>query len=174
MDPTLDPTIVRLGGIPPFVSVVRHSRFPECRESAAEALVNIAASERNHSRIVDVGGVHALVELAESGQQFAKNRVAAALLNMVIPKTTHGAIVAGAGVPLLVALVNEVQENEALRQIWASTKGDAAGALMHLAANPDAQAVVREAGGIEAMVALLENREHMERATGKSGWMWNR
>jgi len=107
-------------------------------------------------------------------QQFAKNRVAGALLNMVIPKTTHGAIIAGAGVPLLVALVNEVQENEALRQIWASTKGDAAGALMHLAANPDAQAVVREAGGIEAMVALLENREHMERATGKSGWMWNR
>jgi len=137
--------IVRAGGIPPLVELLRDGSA-KGKAEAAKILAYLAVRNANVVAIAEIGGVPPLVDLLRDGTAAAKHFAAAALRNLARDNAANVVAIAEAGgIPLLVDLLRE-------RTI---AQYACARALRNLASNNDANAVaVAVALGLEALVQL--------------------
>ncbi|KAL8555790.1 hypothetical protein ACS0TY_003561 [Phlomoides rotata] len=131
-------------------ALVQLTRSPHegVRQEAAGALWNLSFDDRNREAIAVVGGVEALVTLANSSSNAShglQERAAGALWGLSVSETNSIAIGREGGVPPLVALARSDAED---------VHETAAGALWNLAFNPGNALRIVEEGGVPALVHL--------------------
>lgn len=147
------------------------------RTLAAGALWRLTADESNLDCIRESGGIAPLIALATNGTPQHKAQAAGALANLSLEGTNKVAIGAAGGIVPLVALAARgIDEQTDLFKVAQyeieyadEQKTYAAGALRNLATEASNLAPIREAGGIEALVALSADgtdgqREHADAA----------
>ncbi|GMP42654.1 hypothetical protein CsSME_00012321 [Camellia sinensis var. sinensis] len=130
--------------------LVRLIRSPHegVRQEAAGALWNLSFDDRNPDAIAAVGGVEALVALAQSCSNASpglQERAAGALWGLSVSEANSIAIGREGGVPPLIALARSDAED---------VHETAAGALWNLAFNPGNALRIVDEGGVAALVRL--------------------
>ncbi|XP_059633863.1 protein ARABIDILLO 1-like [Cornus florida] len=138
------------GALEALVQLTRSSH-DGVRQEAAGALWNLSFDDRNREAIAAVGGVEALVALANSCSNASpglQERAAGALWGLSVSEANSIAIGEGGGVAPLIALARSDAED---------VHETAAGALWNLAFNAGNALRLVEEGGVPALVHLCSS-----------------
>ncbi|KAI3804244.1 hypothetical protein L1987_25640 [Smallanthus sonchifolius] len=142
------------GAIDALILLVR-SQHATVRQEAAGALWNLSFDDRNRERIALVGGVEALVALAQScanADPSLQERAAGALWGLSVSEANSIAIGREGGVPPLLTLARSLMED---------VQETAAGALWNLAFNPGNALRIMEDGGVPILISVCSSTSEM-------------
>ncbi|KAI3756804.1 hypothetical protein L1987_56627 [Smallanthus sonchifolius] len=131
------------------------SQHAAVRLEAAGALWNLSFDDRNREHIASVGGVEALVALAQSCANAVpslQERAAGALWGLSVSEANSIAIGREGGVPPLLTLARSLNED---------VQETAAGALWNLAFNPGNALRIMEDGGVPVLIRVCSSTSEM-------------
>ncbi|XP_010555807.1 PREDICTED: kinesin-like protein KIN-UC isoform X2 [Tarenaya hassleriana] len=149
-------TIARLCeevGIQKILQLIK-SEDLEVQIHAVKVVANLAAEENNQMKIVEEGGVDALLMLLQSSQNSTILRVASgAIANLAMNEKSQDLIMNKGGAQLLAKMASKTEDSQTLRMV--------AGALANLCGNEKYLMLLKEEGGIKALLelALSGNRD---------------
>ena len=125
----------------------------DVRLHAVKVIANLAADSHNQVRIVEEGGVQALLDILGCGGENngeATCRIAAgALANLAMREATQLLILDSGAVELLALFAHNALEPQSHRMV--------AGAVANLCGNNQVEAKLHATGGLELLVALSES-----------------
>jgi hypothetical protein len=146
--------IVKAGGIPPLVILLRKGESPEAQEVAAMVLADLARSSGGCKAITIAGGVPSLVNVMINGSCEAQKHAVCAIWSLTCESVEHAernikAVTSAGGLPTLVRMV--AARDEAL--------GYAVATLKNLSQDVQAQKVMQEEGVVDFLKPLIQGPE---------------
>lgn len=121
---------------------------------AVKVVANLAAEDINQEKIVQEGGLDALLMLLESSENGTIHRLAAgAIANLAMNGLNQGLIMGKGGARLLANIASRTNDVQTLRMV--------AGALANLCGNEKLHLMLKEDGGTKALLEMLKS-EHTE------------
>lgn len=117
---------------------------------AVKVVANLAAEDGNQEKIVNEGGLGALLILLESSQNTTILRVASgAIANLAMNELNQGLIVSKGGARLLASTAARTDDPQTLRMV--------AGAIANLCGNESLHIMLKEEGAIKALVGMTRS-----------------
>ncbi|PSR92994.1 Kinesin-like protein [Actinidia chinensis var. chinensis] len=117
---------------------------------AVKVVANLAAEDINQEKIVEEGGLDALLLLLRSSQNTTILRVASgAIANLAMNEVNQCLIMNKGGARLLANTASRTDDPQTLRMV--------AGAISNLCGNEKLHAVLREDGGIKALLGMVRS-----------------
>ncbi|KAB5538976.1 hypothetical protein DKX38_016509 [Salix brachista] len=117
---------------------------------AVKVIANLAAEDINQEKIVDEGGLDALLMLLKSSQNTTVLRVASgAIANLAMNERSQGLIMSKGGGKLLAKTAFKTDDPQTLRMV--------AGALANLCGNESLHMMLKEDGGINALLGMARS-----------------
>uniref|UniRef100_A0A2C9VY08 Kinesin-like protein n=1 Tax=Manihot esculenta TaxID=3983 RepID=A0A2C9VY08_MANES len=117
---------------------------------AVKVIANLAAEDINQERIVEEGGLDALLMLLKSSENATILRVASgAVANLAMNELNQGLIVSKGGAKLLAVTASKTDDSQTLRMV--------AGALANLCGNERLHMMLKEDGGIKALLEMARS-----------------
>ncbi|KAL0317341.1 UNVERIFIED_CONTAM: Kinesin-like protein KIN-UC [Sesamum angustifolium] len=117
---------------------------------AVKVVANLAAEDINQERIVQEGGLDALLMLVESSQNITILRVASgAIANLAMNEMNQGLITNEGGAKLLADVASKTDDPQTLRMV--------AGAIANLCGNEKLHVVLKEDGAIKALLGMTRS-----------------
>ncbi|KAM2998965.1 hypothetical protein FF2_040557 [Malus domestica] len=114
---------------------------------AVKVVANLAAEDTNQAKIVEEGGLDALLALLRSSQNTTILRVASgAIANLAMNEVNQGLIMSRGGAQLLAETARNTNDPQTLRMV--------AGALANLCGNEGLHTMLKEDGGIKALLGM--------------------
>lgn len=118
---------------------------------AVKVVANLAAEDINQEKIVEEGGLEALLMLLRSSQNTTILRVASgAIANLAMNGLNQGLIVSKGGAQLLANTALKTDDAQTLRMV--------AGAIANLCGNEKLHMILKEDGGIEALLGMARSK----------------
>ncbi|KAF5742558.1 Armadillo/beta-catenin repeat family protein / kinesin motor family protein isoform 1 [Tripterygium wilfordii] len=115
---------------------------------AVKVIANLAAEDINQEKIVEDGGLDALLMLLQSSQNTTILRVASgAIANLAMNEINQGLIMSKGGAQLLAGTASKTDDPQTLRMV--------AGALANLCGNERLHTMLKEDGGIKALLGMI-------------------
>ncbi|XP_050250047.1 kinesin-like protein KIN-UC isoform X2 [Quercus robur] len=117
---------------------------------AVKVVANLAAEDINQKRIVEEGGLDALLMLLRSSETTTILRVASgAIANLAMNEMNQALIMDKGGALLLAKTASKTEDPQTLRMV--------AGALANLCGNEKLLTVLKEDGGIKALLGMVRS-----------------
>uniref|UniRef100_A0A5B7C3W1 Protein ARMADILLO REPEAT KINESIN1 n=1 Tax=Davidia involucrata TaxID=16924 RepID=A0A5B7C3W1_DAVIN len=117
---------------------------------AVKVVANLAAEDINQEKIVEEGGLNALLMLLRSSQNTTILRVASgAIANLAMNELNQGLIMSKGGARLLASTASKTDDPQTLRMV--------AGAIANLCGNENLHVMLREDGGIKALLGMVRS-----------------
>ncbi|KAL0303386.1 UNVERIFIED_CONTAM: Kinesin-like protein KIN-UC [Sesamum radiatum] len=117
---------------------------------AVKVVANLAAEDINQERIVQEGGLDALLILVELSQNITILRVASgAIANLAMNEMNQGLITNKGGAKLLADVASKTDDPQTLRMV--------AGAIANLCGNEKLHVVLKEDGAIKALLGMTRS-----------------
>ncbi|KAJ8766097.1 hypothetical protein K2173_020613 [Erythroxylum novogranatense] len=117
---------------------------------AVKVIANLAAEDSNQEKIVEEGGLDALLMLLKSSQNTTILRVASgAIANLAMNEMNQGLVMSRGGAQLLAKTASRTDDPQTLRMV--------AGALANLCGNEKLHKTIIEEGGINALLAMTRS-----------------
>ncbi|KAL1553200.1 kinesin-like protein KIN-UC [Salvia divinorum] len=133
-------------GLQKIVSLL-DSEDLDVQTHAVKVVANLAAEDINQERIVQEGGLDALLKLVESSQNTTILRVASgAIANLAMNERNQGLITNRGGAKLLATAASRTDDPQTLRMV--------AGAIANLCGNEKLHTVLKEDGSIRALLGM--------------------
>ncbi|KAG5494553.1 hypothetical protein JIQ42_02163 [Leishmania sp. Namibia] len=162
-----------LGAIPALLELLRSpssavmdkSAYEFVRENAAGALWNLSVEAENKMQIIEYGGVPVLVEVMSSSSSVAVvENASGTLWNCSATAEARPILRKAGGIPVLLSLLNHRKPMESSSNAAVETTlplsekiiDNVAGTLRNCAINDQNKPVIRECGGVELLVAMVE------------------
>ncbi|XP_025014956.1 kinesin-like protein KIN-UC isoform X2 [Ricinus communis] len=118
---------------------------------AVKVIANLAAEEINQEKIVEEGGLDALLMLLKSSQNATILRVASgAIANLAMNEMNQGLIMSKGGAQLLAKTASKTDDPQTLRMV--------AGALANLCGNVSLHMMLKEDGAIKALLEMAKSK----------------
>ncbi|WCJ19273.1 Kinesin-like protein KIN-UC [Euphorbia peplus] len=118
---------------------------------AVKVIANLAAEDDNQEKIVEEGGLNALLTLLKSSENATILRVASgAIANLAMNELNQGLIMSKGGADLLAKLASKTDDPQTLRMV--------AGALANLCGNEILHTMLNEDGGIKALLQIARSK----------------
>ncbi|XP_041022574.1 kinesin-like protein KIN-UC isoform X2 [Juglans microcarpa x Juglans regia] len=115
-----------------------------------KVVANLAAEDINQKRIVDEGGLDALLMLLRSSENTTILRVASgAIANLAMNEQNQGLIIDKGGAQLLAKTASKTDDPQTLRMV--------AGALANLCGNEKLLLLLKEDGGVKALLGMVRS-----------------
>ncbi|PON34472.1 Kinesin-like protein [Trema orientale] len=115
---------------------------------AVKVVANLAAEDINQEKIVEEGGLDALLMLLRSSQNTTILRVTSgAIANLAMNEMNQGLIISKGGAQLLAKIASKSNDPQTLRMV--------AGALANLCGNESLHTILQEDGGIKALLGMV-------------------
>ncbi|KAJ0246977.1 Kinesin-like protein KIN-UC [Hirschfeldia incana] len=122
----------------------------EVQIQAVKVVANLAAEESNQVKIVEEGGVEALLMLVQSSQNTTILRVASgAIANLAMNEKSQDLIMNKGGAQLLAKMVTKTDDPQTLRMV--------AGALANLCGNEKFLKLLKEEEGIKGLLTMAQS-----------------
>ncbi|KFK34726.1 hypothetical protein AALP_AA5G184400 [Arabis alpina] len=122
----------------------------EVQIQAVKVVANLAAEESNQVKIVEEGGVEALLMLVQSSQNSTILRVASgAIANLAMNEKSQDLIMNKGGAQLLAKMVTKTDDPQTLRMV--------AGALANLCGNEKFLKLLKEEEGIKGLLTMAQS-----------------
>ncbi|MCL7041267.1 hypothetical protein MKW94_015911 [Papaver nudicaule] len=119
----------------------------EVQIHAVKAVANLAAEDSNQEKIVEEGGLDALLMLLGSSENTTIHRVASgAIANLAMSEKNQGLIMSKGGAHLLASIASKTDDPQTLRMV--------AGAIANLCGNQKLHASLKEDGAIKALLGM--------------------
>lgn len=126
------------------------SEDSDIQTHAVKVVANLAAEDINQKRIVEEGGLDALLMLLRSSENTTILRVASgAVANLAMNEMNQGLIMDKGGVQLLAKTASKTDDPQTLRMV--------AGALANLCGNEKLLTVLKDDGGIRALLGMVRS-----------------
>ncbi|XP_022861983.1 kinesin-like protein KIN-UC isoform X3 [Olea europaea var. sylvestris] len=133
-------------GIPKILSLLT-SRDVDVQIHAVKVVANLAAEDINQEKIVQEGGLDALLALLESSQNPTALRVASgAIANLAMNEMNQSLITSKGGAQLLANIASKTDDPQTLRMV--------AGAIANLCGNEKLHVMLKEDGAIKALLGM--------------------
>jgi len=117
---------------------------------AAKVIANLAADDANQEKIVEEGGLDALLLLLETSKDTTIHRVTAgAIANLAMNGLNQGLIISKGGARLLANIASQTDDLQTLRMV--------AGAIANLCGNERLHLMLKEDGGIKALLTMVRS-----------------
>ncbi|KAA8539266.1 hypothetical protein F0562_025958 [Nyssa sinensis] len=117
---------------------------------AVKVVANLAAEDINQEKIVEEGGLDALLMLLRSSLNITILRVASgAIANLAMNELNQGLIMSKGGAQLLASTASKTDDPQTLRMV--------AGAIANLCGNEKLHVMLREDGGIKALLGMVRS-----------------
>ncbi|CAL5363448.1 unnamed protein product [Camellia sinensis] len=117
---------------------------------AVKVVANLAAEDINQEKIVEEGGLDALLMLLRSSQNATILRVASgAIANLAMNEANQSLIMNKGGARLLANTTSKTDDPQTLRMV--------AGAIANLCGNEKLHVMLREDGGIKALLGMVRS-----------------
>ncbi|XP_061996612.1 kinesin-like protein KIN-UC isoform X1 [Rosa rugosa] len=117
---------------------------------AVKMVANLAAEDMNQEKIMEEGGLDALLMLLQSSQNTTILRVASgAIANLAMNEVNQGLIMSRGGAQLLAGTASKTNDPQTLRMV--------AGALANLCGNERLHMMLKEDGGIKALLEMARS-----------------
>ncbi|GAB4836412.1 hypothetical protein Ancab_001324 [Ancistrocladus abbreviatus] len=114
---------------------------------AAKVVANLAAEDVNQEKIVNEGGLDALLMLLRSSENITILRVASgAIANLAMNETNQGLIMSKGGAQLLASTASKTDDPQTLRMV--------AGAIANLCGNVNLHIMLKQEGCIKALLGM--------------------
>ncbi|XP_073009098.1 kinesin-like protein KIN-UA [Typha latifolia] len=115
---------------------------------AVKVVANLAAEDINQERIVEEGGLDALLLLLEASENTTIHRVTAgAIANLAMNGSNQGLIMNKGGARLLANIASKTNDPQTLRMV--------AGAIANLCGNEKLHVTLKKDGGIKALLGMI-------------------
>ncbi|KAL0557260.1 hypothetical protein IC582_005786 [Cucumis melo] len=115
---------------------------------AVKVVANLAAEDSNQEKIVDEGGLDALLMLLQSSRNMTILRVASgAIANLAMNERNQAVIMSKGGAQLLARTASRTDDPQTLRMV--------AGALANLCGNEKLHKMLKDDGGIKALLEMV-------------------
>ncbi|KAJ1298749.1 hypothetical protein BS78_01G477300 [Paspalum vaginatum] len=115
---------------------------------AVKVVANLAAEDVNQERIVEEGGLDALLSLLETSENTTIHRVTAgAVANLAMNGSNQGVIMNKGGARLLANVASKTEDLQTLRMV--------AGAIANLCGNEKLHLMLKQDGGIKALLGMF-------------------
>ncbi|KAL2922589.1 Kinesin-like protein KIN-UC [Bienertia sinuspersici] len=119
----------------------------EVQMHALKVVANLAAEDANQEKIVNEGGLDALLMLLQTSQNTTILRVASgAVANLAMNESNQGMIMNKGGARLLADTASKTDDPQTLRMV--------AGAIANLCGNVSLHTKLKEGGGIKALLSI--------------------
>ncbi|WZZ17530.1 hypothetical protein YC2023_110619 [Brassica napus] len=142
-------TMARLLGVQKILHLIK-SEDLEVQIQAVKVVANLAAEESNQVKIVEEGGVEALLTLVQSSQNSTILRVASgAIANLAMNEKSQDLIMNKGGAQLLAKMVTKTDDPQTLRMV--------AGALANLCGNEKFLKLLKEEEGIKGLLTMAQS-----------------
>ncbi|XWS66204.1 hypothetical protein CRYUN_Cryun05aG0179700 [Craigia yunnanensis] len=117
---------------------------------AVKVIANLAAEDVNQEKIVEEGGLDALLTMLRSSQNATILRVASgAIANLAMNEMNQGLIMSRGGAQLLAKTASKTDDPQTLRMV--------AGALANLCGNEKLHTMLKEDRGIKALLGMVRS-----------------
>lgn len=117
---------------------------------AVKVVANLAAEDINQEKIVEEGGLDALLLLLRSSKTTTILRVASgAIANLAMNELNQGLIISKGGGQLLANMASKTDDPQTLRMV--------AGAIANLCGNEKLHMMLKEEGGIKALLGMVRS-----------------
>ncbi|KAK4774570.1 hypothetical protein SAY86_009505 [Trapa natans] len=118
---------------------------------AVKVVANLAAEDIHQEKIVEGGGLDALLLLLKSSHNVTILRVASgAIANLAMSEVNQGLIISKGGAQLLASIASKTDDLQTLRMV--------AGAIANLCGNEKLLYVLKEDGAIKALLGMVRSR----------------
>ncbi|KAL9422228.1 hypothetical protein AB3S75_034485 [Citrus x aurantiifolia] len=136
-------------GLPKILQLLT-SEDPDVQIHAVKVVANLAAEDINQEKIVEEGGLDALLLLLRTSQNITILRVASgAIANLAMNEMNQGLIMSRGGGQLLAKTASKTDDPQTLRMV--------AGALANLCGNEKLHTMLEEDGAIKALLAMVRS-----------------
>ncbi|KAK1570833.1 hypothetical protein Q3G72_007754 [Acer saccharum] len=134
-------------GLPKILQLLK-SEDSDVQVHAVKVVANLAAEDINQEKIVEEGGLDALLLLLQSSQNATILRVASgAIANLAMNELNQGLIMSKGGAQLLAETAYKTDDPQTLRMV--------AGALANLCGNEKLHQMLKEDGAIKALLGMV-------------------
>ncbi|KAG8073508.1 hypothetical protein GUJ93_ZPchr0006g42140 [Zizania palustris] len=134
-------------GLPNVLALLKSEEL-EVQIHAVKVVANLAAEDINQERIVQEGGLEALLSLLETSENTTIHRVTAgAIANLAMNGSNQGLIMSKGGARLLANIAWKTDDPQTLRMV--------AGALANLCGNEKLHVMLKQDGGIKALLGMF-------------------
>ncbi|XP_030550486.1 kinesin-like protein KIN-UB isoform X4 [Rhodamnia argentea] len=117
---------------------------------AVKVVANLAAEDIHQEKIVEGGGLHALLMLLQSSRNPTVLRVASgAIANLAMNELNQGLIMSKGGARLLANVASTTDDPQTQRMV--------AGAIANLCGNEKLHVMLKEDGGLEALLGMVRS-----------------
>ncbi|KAL0922159.1 hypothetical protein M5K25_006124 [Dendrobium thyrsiflorum] len=139
-------------GLPKVLALLK-SEDLDVQTHAVKVVANLAAEDLNQQRIVEEGGLDALLLLLESSKDETILRLTAgAIANLAMNGLNQDLIICKGGARLLTNMASQSDDPQTLRMV--------AGAIANLCGNERLHMLLKEDGGIKALLAMVRSRHN--------------
>ncbi|CAL4920819.1 unnamed protein product [Urochloa decumbens] len=136
-------------GLPNVLSLLK-SEDLDVQIHAVKVVANLAAEDINQERIVEEGGLDALLSLLETSENTTIHRVTAgAVANLAMNGSNQGVIMNKGGARLLANVASKTDDPQTLRMV--------AGAIANLCGNEKLHLMLKQDGGIKALLGMFRS-----------------
>lgn len=136
-------------GLPNVLALLK-SEDLDVQIHAVKVVANLAAEDVNQERIVEEGGLDALLSLLETSENTTIHRVTAgAVANLAMNGSNQGVIMNKGGARLLANVASETDDPQTLRMV--------AGAIANLCGNEKLHLMLKQDGGIKALLGMFRS-----------------
>ncbi|KAK3148346.1 hypothetical protein QOZ80_3BG0293880 [Eleusine coracana subsp. coracana] len=134
-------------GLPNVLALLK-SEDLDVQIHAVKVVANLAAEDINQQKIVDEGGLDALLSLLETSENTTIHRVTAgAVANLAMNGSNQGVIMNKGGARLLANVASKTDDPQTLRMV--------AGAVANLCGNEKLHVMLKQDGGIKALLEMF-------------------
>uniref|UniRef100_A0A0E0K8W9 Kinesin-like protein n=1 Tax=Oryza punctata TaxID=4537 RepID=A0A0E0K8W9_ORYPU len=134
-------------GLPNVLALLKSDEL-EVQIHAVKVIANLAAEDINQEKIVEEGGLDALLSLLETSENTTIHRVTAgAIANLAMNGSNQGLIMNKGGARLLANIASKTDDPQTLRMV--------AGALANLCGNEKLHVMLKQDGGIKALLGMF-------------------
>uniref|UniRef100_A0A0D9Z273 Kinesin-like protein n=1 Tax=Oryza glumipatula TaxID=40148 RepID=A0A0D9Z273_9ORYZ len=134
-------------GLPNVLALLKCDEL-EVQIHAVKVVANLAAEDVNQEKIVEEGGLDALLSLLETSENTTIHRVTAgAIANLAMNGSNQGLIMNKGGARLLANIASKTDDPQTLRMV--------AGALANLCGNEKLHVMLKQDGGIKALLGMF-------------------
>ncbi|XP_066358361.1 kinesin-like protein KIN-UA isoform X1 [Miscanthus floridulus] len=136
-------------GLPNVLALLK-SEDLDVQIHAVKVVANLAAEDVNQERIVEEGGLDALLSLLETSENTTIHRVTAgAVANLAMNGSNQGVIMNKGGARLLANVASKTDDPQTLRMV--------AGAIANLCGNEKLHLMLKQDGGIKALLGMFRS-----------------
>ncbi|KAF8720385.1 hypothetical protein HU200_023888 [Digitaria exilis] len=136
-------------GLPNVLALLK-SEDLDVQIHAVKVVANLAAEDINQERIVEEGGLDALLSLLETSENTTIHRVTAgAIANLAMNGLNQGVIMSKGGARLLANVASKTDDPQTLRMV--------AGAIANLCGNEKLHLMLKQDGGIKALLGMFRS-----------------